>query len=182
MKKTFKILALAVVSCVLMTACGNSENDEITDVATKFLLAINVECDFGKAKEYATPQSYELLDQLNIFFGATEENPGFIDVEHKKRFENTQVDILKIDIENDSMATVIYEIKVIGKDGKVDSTALDGENSKGSLPLRKIDGQWLVHQPKEMSGGENVTFGNIGDEDEELEDEVLEDDTTDEEK
>ena len=80
------------------------------------------------------------------------------------------------------MATVIYEIKVIGKDGKVDSTALDGENSKGSLPLRKIDGQWLGHQPKERSGGENVTFGNIGEEDEELEDEVLEDNTTDEEK
>ena len=45
MKKAFKILSLAVVSFVMMTAC-NSDKKQIQTVAVDYLRAINIDCDF----------------------------------------------------------------------------------------------------------------------------------------
>mgnify|MGYP003446571399 FL=1 len=67
MKKTFKILSLAVVSFMIMTAC-NSDKKQIESVAVDYLRAINIDCDFNKAKEFATPETQELLSLLNQLF------------------------------------------------------------------------------------------------------------------
>ena len=98
MKKVFKILSLAVVSFVMITAC-NSDEKEIKTVATNYLRAINFDCDFEKAKEYATPETYDLLDLLNQFWSMSMDS---IDSDFRDMYANSTVDITSVEIFDDS--------------------------------------------------------------------------------
>ena len=147
MKKTFKILSLAVVSFVMMTAC-NSDKKQIESVAVDYLRAINIDCDFNKAKEFATPETQELLSLLNQLFSPTDSS-SVIDAAFKEKFANSNIDIIAIDMENDSTANVEYKISVLDKDGNIDTETLKEEDGHRILLVKKVDSKWLAHQPKE---------------------------------
>ena len=147
MKKTFKILSLAVVSFMMMTAC-NSDKKQIESVAVDYLRAINIDCDFNKAKQFATPETQELLTLLEQLF-SPEDATAIIDSAFREKFANSTIDILAIEIEDDSIATVEYKIVVKDKDGNIDTEALSEENSHGAILVKKVDSKWLAHQPKE---------------------------------
>lgn len=171
MKKVFNILSLAVFSIIMMTACNNSksssnnstrlgrvshfftnlfnnEEDKIIDVATNYLRAINFDCDFEKAKEYATPETHDLLNLLSQFWSMSMDS---IDSDFRDMYINSTVDITSVEIFDDSTANVQYLLTVIDKDGNVDKDALGEEGGIGELMLKKINNQWLAHQSKEDS-------------------------------
>ena len=153
MKKAFKILSLAVVSFVMMTAC-NSDKKQIQTVAVDYLRAINIDCDFNKAKEFATPETQELLTLLNQLFSPSDSS-AMIDLAFKEKFANSTIDIIAIEMENDSTANVEYKIIVKDKDGNIDTETLSEEDGHGILLVKKVDDQWLAHQPKETPGEES---------------------------
>lgn len=147
MKKVFNILSLAVFSIIMMTACNN-EKKEIETVATNYLRAINFDCDFEKAKEYATPETHDLLNLLSQFWSMSMDS---IDSDFRDMYINSTVDITSVEIFDDSTANVQYLLTVIDKDGNVDKDALGEEGGIGELMLKKINNQWLAHQSKEDS-------------------------------
>ena len=152
MKKTFKILSLAVLSFVMMTAC-NSDRKQIETVAVDYLRAINIDCDFNKAKQFATPETQELLTLLDQLFSPGDSS-AVIDAAFKEKFANSTIEIVAIEMESDSIADVEYKIIVKDKDGNIDTEALGEENSQGALLVKKVDSQWLAHQPKEAPENE----------------------------
>ena len=168
MKKTFKILSLAVVSFVMMTAC-NSDEKEIKTVATNYLRAINFDCDFEKAKEYATPETYDLLDLLNQFWSMSMDS---IDSDFRDMYANSTVDITSVEIFDDSTANVQYLLTVIDKEGNVDNEAFGEEGGKGELMVKKLNGQWLAHQSKEESQDDEILEDEILEESEEIGDSI----------
>lgn len=168
MKKVFKILSLAVVSFVMMTAC-NSDEKEIKTVATNYLRAINFDCDFEKAKEYATPETYDLLDLLNQFWSMSMDS---IDSDFRDMYANSTVDITSVEIFDDSTANVQYLLTVIDKEGNVDNEAFGEEGGKGELMVKKLNGQWLAHQSKEESQDDEILDDEILEESEEIGDSI----------
>lgn len=168
MKKVFKILSLAVVSFVMMTAC-NSDEKEIKAVATNYLRAINFDCDFEKAKEYATPETYDLLDLLNQFWSMSMDS---IDSDFRDMYANSTVDITSVEIFDDSTANVQYLLTVIDKEGNVDNEAFGEEGGKGELMVKKLNGQWLAHQSKEESQDDEILEDEILEESEEIGDSI----------
>lgn len=168
MKKTFKILSLAVVSFVMITAC-NSDEKEIKTVATNYLRAINFDCDFEKAKEYATPETYDLLDLLNQFWSMSMDS---IDSDFRDMYANSTVDITSVEIFDDSTANVQYLLTVIDKEGNVDNEAFGEEGGKGELMVKKLNGQWLAHQSKEESQDDEILEDEILEESEEIDDSI----------
>lgn len=168
MKKTFKILSLAVVSFVMMTAC-NSDEKEIKTVATNYLRAINFDCDFEKAKEYATPETHDLLDLLNQFWSMSMDS---IDSDFRDMYANSTVDITSVEIFDDSTANVQYLLTVIDKEGNVDNEAFGEEGGKGELMVKKLNGQWLAHQSKEESQDDEILEDEILEETEEIGDSI----------
>ncbi len=168
MKKVFKILSLAVVSFVMMTAC-NSDEKEIKTVATNYLRAINFDCDFEKAKEYATPETYDLLDLLNQFWSMSMDS---IDSDFRDMYANSTVDITSVEIFDDSTANVQYLLTVIDKEGNVDNEAFGEEGGKGELMVKKLNGQWLAHQSKEESQDDEILEDEILEESEEIGDSI----------
>lgn len=168
MKKVFKILSLAVVSFVMMTAC-NSDEKEIKTVATNYLRAINFDCDFEKAKEYATPETHDLLDLLNQFWSMSMDS---IDSDFRDMYANSTVDITSVEIFDDSTANVQYLLTVIDKEGNVDNEAFGEEGGKGELMVKKLNGQWLAHQSKEESQDDEILEDEILEESEEIGDSI----------
>ncbi|MBR3939366.1 MAG: DUF4878 domain-containing protein [Bacteroidales bacterium] len=168
MKKVFKILSLAVVSFVMITAC-NSDEKEIKTVATNYLRAINFDCDFEKAKEYATPETYDLLDLLNQFWSMSMDS---IDSDFRDMYANSTVDITSVEIFDDSTANVQYLLTVIDKEGNVDNEAFGEEGGKGELMVKKLNGQWLAHQSKEESQDDEILEDEILEESEEIDDSI----------
>lgn len=168
MKKVFKILSLAVVSFVMITAC-NSDEKEIKTVATNYLRAINFDCDFEKAKEYATPETYDLLDLLNQFWSMSMDS---IDSDFRDMYANSTVDITSVEIFDDSTANVQYLLTVIDKEGNVDNEAFGEEGGKGELMVKKLNGQWLAHQSKEESQDDEILEDEILEESEEIGDSI----------
>lgn len=168
MKKVFKILSLAVVSFVMMTAC-NSDEKEIKTVATNYLRAINFDCDFEKAKEYATPETHDLLDLLNQFWSMSMDS---IDSDFRDMYANSTVDITSVEIFDDSTANVQYLLTVIDKEGNVDNEAFGEEGGKGELMVKKLNGQWLAHQSKEESQDDEILEDEILEETEEIGDSI----------
>ena len=168
MKKVFKILSLAVVSFVMMTAC-NSDEKEIKTVATNYLRAINFDCDFEKAKEYATPETHDLLDLLNQFWSMSMDS---IDSDFRDMYANSTVDITSVEIFDDSTANVQYLLTVIDKEGNVDNEAFGEEGGKGELMVKKLNGQWLAHQSKEESQDDEILDDEILEESEEIGDSI----------
>lgn len=148
MKKTFKILSLAVVSFVMMTAC-NSDKKQIESVAVDYLRAMNIDCDFNKAKDFATPETQELLTLLNQLMPSDSDSSSVIDAAFKEKFANSTINIIAIEMENDSIANVEYQITVKDKDGNIDTETLSEEDGHGMLLVKKVDSKWLAHQPKE---------------------------------
>ena len=61
------------------------------------------------------------------------------------------IDIIAIDMENDSTANVEYKISVLDKDGNIDTETLKEEDGHGILLVKKVDSKWLAHQPKESA-------------------------------
>ena len=154
MKKTFKILSLAVITFVMMTAC-NSDRKQIETVAVDYLRAINIDCDFNKAKQFATPETQELLTLLDQLFSPGDSS-AVIDAAFKEKFANSTIEIVAIEMESDSSAAVEYKIIVKDKDGNIDTETLSEENSRGALLVKKVDSKWLAHQPKEAPENEFI--------------------------
>ncbi|MCB0820676.1 MAG: DUF4878 domain-containing protein [Bacteroidetes bacterium] len=125
MKNTLKLVAIALVA-VFVVACAGSEGPEPT--AKAYLDAISAK-DFDKAKEYSTEESKAMLDMLKQFASMGGE---------QEKSEAESYSDLKCTVSGDTTAVCTYK-------------AADKEES---LNLKKADGKWLVHQPKENPMGE----------------------------
>jgi hypothetical protein len=181
MRKTFKIITLAVISCLVAVACNSNSNEkQIKETAKNYLHSINIECDFAKAKQFASPETQELLVLLDQIFSQSSQSSGAIDLEFKERYKNNSIDILDIEYESDSTAVVKYKISIFDENGNLDTEALGEDSGEGTLNMKKIDSKWYAHQPKEAPE-DDFTFGEESEEElieEEISTEDVKEDTT----
>ncbi len=130
MRFTGKFLLLAV-AVILMTACGNDKK-EATSTAKAFLQAYYVDLDFEKALRLSSDNSHNAITEqaqmmaLNPY--AKEETPDIV-------FKT-----LEKDSKNSHVAYYIYTCN----------------RSERKLPLRKLNGKWLI----DLQGG-TVEMGGV---------------------
>lgn len=125
--KTRFVLSLAVAA--LLAACGGGASDTPSQVAEKYLTALNKQ-DFDAAKKYGTEKTAQMLDMMapmmKMMGDAAKQESGF--------------KILGEKVEGEK-ATVTYRS--------------EGKDADEALTLVQKDGKWLVDMAKE-EGGEDA--------------------------
>ena len=123
MKKYVILSLLAVALTAFISSCGGVANDP-ESVAKAYLDAV-AEMDFDKAKTFCTEETAAMLDMMKGLMGE-------MDDEKKEEMKNAKREIIKSEEDGDK-AVVTYETD-------------DGEQT---IELKKVDGDWKVHQEKE---------------------------------
>ncbi|MEI6694621.1 MAG: DUF4878 domain-containing protein [Bacteroidota bacterium] len=138
MKNLIK-LGLVLLVVVSMGACKSGGKPET--VAKEFLTALN-KMDYDKAKTFGTEETGKMVDMMKSFsaMGGDEAKMA----EAKKKTEKAEIEILKTEMTNDTVAVCQYKVSGIeGQDPKEDK-----------IDLVKRGDKWLVNWKKEGMGGE----------------------------
>lgn len=122
--KMAKTLVILLIAGLLLMSCGGYP-DNPQAVAEKFLTAFK-EMNFEEATKYATEDTQETLTMMESFISMANEE----DLEKSK---NAKLEIVGTEINGDTAVTT-YK--------------MDGEES--TIEVKKIEGQWKAHMPKEM--------------------------------
>ena len=135
MKKSIQLFALLLVSSVVLFSCSNSQKPE--DVAKQFTKAL-IEQKWEEAKKLSDDDTKGLIQLMQSFSGM---GGAAISKDSAAKL-NAQVEFVKSEVK-DSVAIVYFKDKATSKEEQI--------------PLKKINGKWLVAMKKEGMGGENPT-------------------------
>jgi len=149
MKKSIQLLALLVFSSVVLFSCSSSEKPE--DVAKQFTKAMN-EQKWEEAMKLSDDNTKGLIKLMQSFSAMGD---GMAKDTTSKKAADT-MEFIKSEV-NDSTAIVYFKDKVTAKEEQV--------------PLKKINGKWLVAMKKEGMGdagsanpmGDSTTIQNTAD-------------------
>lgn len=121
MKNTLAILCLLVISTVYL-GCGGSGKPE--DTVNKYLELMS-EKKFEELKAISTTESAAMIDMLSQFAAMAPD----------KEMPKPKVEKLECKIDGDNSTCVF---------------CCDEEGKEDEFKLKKVDGKWLMHTPKEM--------------------------------
>jgi hypothetical protein len=130
MKKSIQLLALLVFSSVVFFSCSSSEKPE--DVAKQFTKAMN-EQKWEEANKLSDDNTKGLIKMMQSFSAM---GGAAISKDSADKL-NAQVEFVKSEVK-DSTAIVYFKNKVTSEEQQV--------------PLKKINGKWLVAMKKEGMG------------------------------
>lgn len=139
MKKSIQLFALLVVSSVVLFSCSKSQKPE--DVATQFTKAMK-EQKWDEAKKLSDEETKGLIELMASLSKMGDSASKSNDV---KKASAEELIFVKSEIK-DSTAIVYFKDKATSKEEKI--------------PMRKVNGKWLVAikkegMNKEGMGGEN---------------------------
>lgn len=145
MKKIIQLFALLLVSSVVLFSCSNSQKPE--DVATQFTKAMK-EQNWEEAKKLSDEETKGLIELLSSFSKMGDSASKSNDV---KKASAEELIFVKSEIK-DSTAIVYFKDKATSKEEQI--------------PLKKINGKWLVAikkegMNKEGMGGDNSASGTM---------------------
>ena len=135
MKKSIQLLALLVFCSVVFFSCSSSEKPE--DVAKQFSKAIQ-EKKWDEAMKLSDDNTKGIIKLMESFTKMGDQMGA--DTATKKAEET--LEFVKSEVK-DSVAIVYFKDKATSKEEQI--------------PLKKINGKWLVAMKKEGLGGENPT-------------------------
>ncbi len=134
--KNIKFLSFLTLAGILVFTSCNKEEKEIKKTAEGFLNAINM-LNISEARKYATEETGKTLDIMEQ--GLALQSPEIL-AESRKEAANKSYEVTKVEIKND---------EAIASCKMTDKTNPDTKSPMESLRLKKVDGKWLVNQPKE---------------------------------
>jgi len=149
MKKSIQLFALLLISSVVLFSCSNSQKPE--DVATQFTKALK-EHKWEEAKKFSDEETKGLIE-LMASFDKTFSKMG--DSASKssdfKKASAEELIFVKSEVK-DSTAVIYFKDKATSKEEKI--------------PMRKVNGKWLVAikkegMNKEGMGGDNSASGTM---------------------
>ncbi len=109
------------------------------DVSLAFLRAFST-LEFGKAKQYATPETQQLMNMVESMMAGIGE-----DEKKKLKAESQQLvkamKTAKCTINGDMASCIVC-------------CGPDGSENPEATQLKKIDGKWFVHMDKNAMGGD----------------------------
>ncbi len=145
MKKSIQLFALLLISSVVLFSCSNSQKPE--DVATQFTKAMK-EQNWEEAKKFSDEETKGLIQLMQSLGKMGDSASKSKDV--KKASEEDLI-FVKSEV-TDSTAIVYFKDKATSKEEKI--------------PMRKVNGKWLVAvkkegMNKEGMGGDNSASGTM---------------------
>lgn len=145
MKKSIQLFALLLVSSVVLFSCSNSQKPE--DVATQFTKAMK-EQNWEEAKKLSDEETKGLIELMASFSKMGDSASKSNDV---KKASAEELIFVKSEVK-DSTAIVYFKDKATSKEEKI--------------PMRKVNGKWLVAikkegMNKEGMGGDNSASGTM---------------------
>jgi hypothetical protein len=145
MKKSVQLFALLLVSSVVLFSCSNSQKPE--DVATQFTKAMK-EQNWEEAKKLSDEETKGLIQLMQSFSKMGDSASKSNDV---KKASAEELIFVKSEV-TDSSAVVYFKDKATSKEEKI--------------PMRKVNGKWLVAikkegMNKEGMGGDNSASGTM---------------------
>ena len=145
MKKSIQLFALLVISSVVLFSCSNSQKPE--DVATQFTKAMK-EQKWEEAKKLSDEETKGLIELMASFSKMGDSASKSNDV---KKASAEELIFVKSEVK-DSTAIVYFKDKATSKEEKI--------------PMRKVNGKWLVAIKKEGlnkegMGGDNSASGSM---------------------
>jgi hypothetical protein len=145
MKKSVQLFALLLVSSVVLFSCSNSQKPE--DVATQFTKAMK-EQNWEEAKKLSDEETKGLIELMASFSKMGDSASKSNDV---KKASAEELIFVKSEV-TDSSAVVYFKDKATSKEEKI--------------PMRKVNGKWLVAikkegMNKEGMGGDNSASGTM---------------------
>ena len=145
MKKIIQLFALLLVSSVVLFSCSNSQKPE--DVATQFTKAMK-EQNWEEAKKLSDEETKGLIELMASFSKMGDSASKNNDV---KKASAEELIFVKSEVK-DSTAIVYFKDKATSKEEKI--------------PMRKVNGKWLVAikkegMNKEGMGGDNSASGTM---------------------
>ena len=145
MKKSIQLFALLLISSVVLFSCSNSQKPE--DVATQFTKAMK-EQNWEEAKKLSDEETKGLIELMASFSKMGDSASKSNDV---KKASAEELIFVKSEVK-DSTAVVYFKDKATSKEEKI--------------PMRKVNGKWLVAikkegMNKEGMGGENSASGTM---------------------
>ena len=145
MKKSIQLFALLLISSVVLFSCSNSQKPE--DVATQFTKAMK-EQNWEEAKKLSDEETKGLIELMASFSKMGDSASKSSDV---KKASAEELIFVKSEVK-DSTAIVYFKDKATSKEEKI--------------PMRKVNGKWLVAvkkegMNKEGMGGDNSASGTM---------------------
>jgi hypothetical protein len=145
MKKSIQLFALLLISSVVLFSCSNSQKPE--DVATQFTKAMK-EQKWEEAKKLSDEETKGLIELMASFSKMGDSASKSNDV---KKASAEELIFVKSEVK-DSTAIVYFKDKATSKEEKI--------------PMRKVNGKWLVAIKKEGlnkegMGGDNSASGSM---------------------
>ena len=145
MKKSIQLFALLLISSVVLFSCSNSQKPE--DVATQFTKAMK-EQNWEEAKKLSDEETKGLIELMATFSKMGDSASKSNDV---KKASAEELIFVKSEVK-DSTAVVYFKDKATSKEEKI--------------PMRKVNGKWLVAIKKEGlnkegMGGDNSASGSM---------------------
>jgi hypothetical protein len=136
MKKSIQLFALLLISSVVLFSCSNSQKPE--DVATQFTKAMK-EQKWEEAKKLSDEETKGLIELMASLSKMGDSASKSNDV---KKASAEELIFVKSEV-TDSTAVVYFKDKATSKEEPI--------------PLKKINGKWLVAMKKEgMEGGNSA--------------------------
>jgi len=149
MKKSIQLFTLLLISSVVLFSCSNSQKPE--DVAKQFTKAMN-EQKWDEAMKLSDDNTKGLIKMMQSFSAMGDA----ISKDSAAKKPADTMEFVKSEV-TDSSAIVYFKDKATSKEEQV--------------PLKKINGKWLVSMKKEGMGdagsanpmGDSTTIQNTGD-------------------
>lgn len=139
MKKSIKLFALLAVTSVALFSCSNSQKPE--DVATQFTKAMK-EQKWEEAKKLSDEETKGIIDLVSSMGKMGDSGSKSNDA---KKASAEELIFVKSEVK-DSTAIVYFKDKATSKEEQI--------------PLKKINGKWLVAMKKEGMNKEGMEGGN----------------------